>query len=281
MSVYYSDPSVTLHHGDALDVARTLPDESVDCIITSPPYYRLRDYGENGQYGREATPMQYVGRLADLFGELWSVLDDGGVLWLNLGDTYDQDRNLLGVPWMVASRLQHDGWTLRNDVIWSKPNAMPEAVTDRLSNRHEHLFLLTKGRNYWFDLDPIRVQYSGDRAPSRRARTGRVNKENSATGAWSGEHVGRNPGDVWEVPTQPFPGAHFATMPVRLAERCIQSGCPPHGLVLDPFSGSGTTGLAAARHGRRYIGIDLNADYLDLSLRTRLAEPGLDFGDLA
>lgn len=300
---YYQDPQTTLYHGDALEVMREMPDQDVDCIVTSPPYFGLRDYGVDGQIGAEASPAEFVDAMVQVFREARRVLSDTGTLWLNLGDSYAANsdgfargarkgqrqpavraksgippKNLIGIPWRVAFALQDDGWILRNDIIWSKPNAMPEPVRDRLANRHEHLFLFTKTRNYWFDLDPIREQYTGDRAASRRARTGHVNKENSATGEWSGEHDGRNPGDVWDIPTQPFPGAHFATMPLALAERCIRAGCHEEGVVLDPFSGSGTTGLAAANNWRDYVGIDLNADYLDLSLRTRLAQPSLHVG---
>ena len=281
-SPYFEDDSTTLHHGDALEVAKSFQSESVDCIVTSPPYFGLRDYRELGQYGTEPTPEVYANTLRRLFQELQRVLVADGTLWLNLGDSYRQ-KNLLGVPWMVARMLQSDGWLLRNAIIWAKPNAMPENVTDRFSNRHEHLFLLVRSANYYFDLDPLRVRYDGDRSVSRRARQALTDdhKENSAKAAWSGDHDGRNPGDVWEISTQPFPGAHFATMPTRLAEQCVQAGCRPSGTVLDPFSGSGTTGLAAARHGRRYVGIDLNREYLDLSLRTRLAEPTLGFGGVA
>lgn len=288
MTIHYQDETTTLHHGDALEVLRSMPDQDVDCIVTSPPYFGLRDYGTDGQIGAEASPAEFVAALVAVFREARRVLADDGTLWLNLGDSYSSAsggksnlpaKNLIGIPWRVAFALQDDGWILRNDIIWNKPNAMPEPVRDRLSNRHEHLFLFTKETSYWFNLDPIREQYTGDRAATRRARSGHVNKENSATGTWSGEHNGRNPGDVWDIPTQPFPGAHFATMPLALAERCIRAGCHDEGVVLDPFSGSGTTGLAAAKNWRGYVGIDLNSDYLDLSLRTRLAQPALAFGD--
>ena len=199
MRPYFTDDSTTLYHGDAATVLASLPDGSADCIITSPPYLGLRDYGVAGQIGAEPSPAEYVAALTEAFREARRVLADDGCMFLNLGDSYDSTKNLLGIPWRVALALQDDGWILRNDIIWHKPNAMPESVTDRLSNRHEHLFLLTKQPRDWFDLDPIR----------------------------------------------------------------------------EPFSGSGTTGLAAARHGRRYIGIDLNRDYLALSLRTRLAQPSL------
>lgn len=321
MDPYYSDESVTLHHGDALTVLRDLPDASVDCCVTSPPYFGLRDYGVEGQHGAESSPAEYVERMRALFTEVRRVLADDGTLWLNLGDSYYSGRgastgvdeknparrfgvravdkggvdwakpkNLLGIPWRVAFALQDDGWILRNSIIWHKPNAMPESVTDRLSTRHENVFLLSKSKRYWFDLDPIREEQS----PVSIARAQRADmrgKEgwaeayhgNPPTGlARQSERdtsIGRNPGDVWTIATQPYPGAHFAVMPPALAERCILAGCKPGGTVLDPFSGSGTTGLAAAKHGRRYVGIDLNADYLDLSLRTRLQQPGLDFGE--
>lgn len=297
---YYQDDSVTLHHGDALEVSRQLESGSAACIVTSPPYFGLRDYGVDGQIGTEDTPTHYIGRLAFVFDELHRVLADDGTLWLNLGDSYDKAKSLRLMPARLAFALQSMGWILRNDAIWEKPNAMPESVTDRLSNRHEHMMLFTKQRSYYFDLDSIRVQYDGDRDLSRRSRSGSTNKSNTVKTPWgrpeatppgatpqtnfgpTGERhgkfhpQGRNPGDVWEVATQPFPGAHFAVMPTALAERCVIAGCKPGGTVLDPFSGSGTTGLAAARHGRKYVGIDLNREYLDLSLSTRLAQGGLD-----
>lgn len=324
---YCQDDSVTLHHGDALEVAKTLPNGSADCIVTSPPYFGLRDYGEPGQYGLEDSPAQYVENMRALFAELRRVLADDGTLWLNLGDTYTSQpgwgrggssqllgrkhaperdtvahrrglapKNLLGIPWRVAFALQDDGWILRNAIIWHKPNAMPESVTDRLAGRYEHVFMFSKSPRYWFGLDPIRVPCNtlDPTDPSYRAngKSDRRRKDHAvppgqnpqtnmvATGT---RHVaaavaGRNPGDVWEIATQPFPGAHFATMPPVLAQRCIAAGCKPGGTVLDPFSGSGTTGMAAQNLGRKYIGIDLNAEYLELSLRTRLQAAPLDFG---
>ena len=354
MTPYFADDAVTLWHGDALDVLAGLDDGSVDCIVTSPPYFGLRDYGvqptewpevtyapiagmpevtipaQRVALGAEDNPAAFIGHLVVLFAEARRVLADDGTLWLNLGDSYSaargqgnvgggleggprpsfrEDRapaatragirygvpnkNLLGIPWRAAFALQSDGWILRNDVVWNKPNAMPESVTDRLSTRHEHLFVLSKSRRYWFDLDPIREPVATTRAealswardskeadvPGQSTRQHRSTRETyiMPTGSQhtSQHEHGRNPGDVWTIATQPFPGAHFATMPVALAERAIQAGCKPGGVVLDMFSGSGTTGLAAARHGCRYVGIDLNADYLDLSLRTRLAQGGL------
>lgn len=337
---YYQDEQVTLFHGDALDVACTLPDSSADCIVTSPPYFGLRDYGTEGQYGLEASPTEYVEVLRDLFAELRRVLADDGTLWLNIGDSYASEppgdseksvqsstlagrcstatragresvraaavdrtkflprKNLLGIPWRVAFALQDDGWILRNAIIWNKSNAMPESVTDRLSGRYEHVFLFSKSRRYWFDLDPIREacstldpadpSYRANGKSDRRAKNHAVPPGQSpqtnmiATGTrhTSSYAGGRNPGDVWTMATQPFPGAHFACFPIQLPQRCILAGCKPGGTVLDPFSGSGTTGLAAQRTGRRYIGIDINAEYLDLSLNTRLQAAALDFGEV-
>lgn len=308
MTPYYQDDAVTLYHGDALAVLADLPDASVDCVVTSPPYFGLRDYGVDGQLGAEPSPAEFVAALVDVFREARRVLADDGTLWLNLGDSYysgkgsptqpdvknearrpparvlDQPganwakpKNLLGIPWRVAFALQDDGWILRNDVIWHKSNAMPESVTDRLSNRHEHMFMLSKKPRYWFDLDAIREEHVSE--PGREGENFmRGQKAIRPVGPNSGSYSegGRNPGDVWTIATQPFSEAHFATMPPALAERCIQAGCRPGGTVLDPFSGSGTTGLAAGRHGRRYVGVDLNRDYLDLSLRTRLAQGALD-----
>lgn len=374
MRPYFTDDSTTLYHGDAATVLATLPDGSADCIVTSPPYLGLRDYGVAGQIGAESSPAEYVAALVAVFHEARRVLADDGTLWLNLGDSYDSAKNLLGIPWRVAFALQDDGWILRNDIIWHKSNAMPESVTDRLSNRHEHLFMLSKSQRYWFDLDPIREPHES--TPDRAGGTAlRGQKAIRPSGPNSGAYSegGRNPGDVWPIASQPFKGvlrtshrhparhgqdepvcdkgrigsagcplhgspdrldsmtsrdergaaplprtsdtdvhhgqepapgcvpietshepstlpsssdsgcpccsnvatSHFATFPPALAERCVRAGCKPGGTVLDPFSGSGTTGLAAARHGRRYVGIDLNREYLDLSLRTRLAQPSL------
>ena len=318
---FYSDDQVTLFDGDALEVARHMDDGAADCIVTSPPYFGLRDYGIDGQYGLESSPAEYVETMRKLFSELRRVLADDGTLWLNIGDSYATSgasgpqggsgqratrtftaanmpargdrapKNLLGIPWRVAFALQDDGWILRNAIVWNKPNAMPESVTDRLSGRYEMVFMLSNKPRYWFDLDPIREPALTADRPLVKA------KPQQREGSWSngsgGNHyepttsglgrneAGRNPGDVWSITTQPFSAAHFAVMPRELAQRCIMAGCKPGGTVLDPFSGSGTTGLAAQRLGRRYLGIDLNPDYLKLSLDTRLANAALDFGQEA
>lgn len=313
MSTYYEDEHVTLHHGDAAGTLAALPAGSVDCIVTSPPYFGLRDYGVEGQIGAEPTPGQFVASLVDVFHEARRVLADDGTLWMNLGDSYSAGgqggnrggrlgggahadmvpkptrvpgfapKNLLGIPWRVAFALQDDGWILRNEVIWHKPNAMPESVTDRLSGRHEHLFMFSKAERYWFDLDPIREPHAESTvsAATRKRIPYAAPGQRPNTKTRGMHDAGANPGDVWSINTRPFPGAHFAVFPPEIPERCIQAGCKPGGVVLDPFSGSGTTGMAAAKHGRRYVGIELNEEYLALSLKTRLAQGVLDFGGAA
>lgn len=309
MKPYYQDESLTLWHGDALAVLRTLPDGAADCVVTSPPYYGLRDYGEPGQYGLEASSAEYVETMRAVFAEVRRILAKDGTLWLNLGDSYagtgetgrkdaqeitrgglphygtlqqserharrirvDYGRapkNLLGIPWRVAFALQDDGWILRNAVVWDKPNAMPESVTDRLSCTYETVFLFTKNPRYWFDLDAIREPLLHPEALSRGIRP-----KNGGPGPHHDEAnpKGRNPGDVWTMPTQPFPEAHFAVMPPALAAQCVKAGCRPGGVVLDPFAGSCTTGMVAGRLGHRFVGIDLSPAYLDLALRTRLGQ---------
>jgi site-specific DNA-methyltransferase (cytosine-N4-specific) len=338
---YYEDGTVTLHAGDALDVLRGLGDGSADCVVISPPYWGLRDYGtgrwaggdagcvhrggglggrcrcgavrEDRQYGVEATPEEYVDHLRAVFAEVRRVLAEPGTVWLNLGDSYSAappgrtaapmrsstlagrsaaarrresvrragvdraralpPKNLLGMPWRVAFALQADGWILRNAVVWHKPNADPSPVRDRLANRHEMLFLLVRQPRYHFDLDAVREPYTGDRPLPRRAHRG-GNKPHTAPGTWpSHPHPpGRNPGDVWTVPVAPQRNrSHPAASPVELPLRCIRAGCPPGGMVLDPFSGTGTTGVAALRSGRSYTGIDLNPAFT-ATARNRLEQ---------
>lgn len=329
MTPYYSDDQVTLHHGDALDVLRTLPDGSIHSCVTSPPYFGLRDYGEEGQYGLEGSPSEYVETMRLVFAEVRRVLAGDGTLWLNLGDSYstpkrgsdkgwDKSRlnnparvqkmqfaamregrsiefdrpskSLLGIPWRVAFALQDTGWILRQEIVWAKANCMPEAVTDRPSRNHEQVFLFSKKPRYWYDADAIREESDPEQIEhneryakvyaaqaERAATTGQPGNKNNAGIHSRPGRPGRNARSVWQVNAQPLAEAHFAVMPRELAERCVAAGCKPGGVVLDPFSGSGTTGLAAQKHGRKYVGIDLNKDYLDLSLRTRLRQAALDF----
>lgn len=323
---------MTVYHGKALEVARTMPDGSVDCIVTSPPYFGLRDYGVDGQYGLEDSPAEYVEAMRTLFSELRRVLANDGTLWLNLGDSYSSrvatrisshqdglfperaelrkdwkrdkakgltrmpanfglpEKNLVGIPWRVAFALQDDGWILRNAVVWNKPNAMPESVNDRLASRYEHVFMLSKSRRYWFDLDPIRephLEVSQKRAAPHRAAPGKSARLGLGYPDWvkpqtarldqSLHPKGRNPGDVWSIPTVPFAESHFAVYPPAIPARYIQAGCKPGGTVLDPCSGSGTTGMVAQQLGRKYVGIELKREYLDLSLRTRLRAAPINF----
>ncbi|WP_275560580.1 DNA methyltransferase [Streptomyces sp. 5-6(2022)] len=402
---YYADDSVTLYIGDTVEVLRDLPDDCADCVVTSPPYWGLRDYGtgtwtggnpscahstgrgtnatqrkhpsllypastahrggdprtclrcgavrEDRQYGLETTPEDYVDHLRAVFAELRRVVAETGTVWLNLGDSYsstppghtdnpmgkstldgrsalarlrdsvqraDVDRtgviprkNLFGMPWRVAFALQADGWILRNAVIWHKPNAMPESVRDRLSNRYEMLFLLVQQPRYFFDLNPIREPLARPEALGEGIVIGGANKgrrggidatarrrgssiyghgKYTDTDAFPGDgpgaalrptgqqhtaahRKGKNPGDVWTLATRPLRAAHFATFPIDIPLRCIAAGCPPGGRVLDPFSGAATTGLAARQLGRSYLGIDLQMTFHDIGL-DRLGLPRPD-----
>lgn len=253
--------------GDALDVLRGMEAESVDCVFTSPPYWGLRDYGAEGQIGLEATPEEYVARLVQVFGEVRRVLKPGGTVALNLGDSYSasgphraerpehmgkqgylgegyccrkpgtglKPKDLVGIPWRVAFALQADGWWLRNDVIWVKPNAMPESVTDRFSSKHEHVFLLAKAQRYWFDLDAVREEHTAlGRPPGNKSRIYLDRDPNHHEGEKrrpgqenSFNPLGKNPGDVVTLATQPTPYAHFATFPVGLVLRFLPAMCPP------------------------------------------------------
>lgn len=366
-------------HGDARERLAELLAGSVQTCVTSPPYFGLRDYGHAGQIGLEPTPAEYVTALVAVFGEVRRILNGDGTLWLNLGDSYCNSdkwgsggantgkhtrepdgtpaswkavrrrrsslpgikpKDLLGIPWRVAFALQADGWYLRSDIIWSKPNPMPESVTDRPTKAHEYLFLLSKSRQYYYDAAAIREPY----APStlrefKEGYQGQATKDYAGTGAqnasdvkrrivhgkneqtgdrrkegfnerwdaaeraakwadpseYGGKHAkadpqsasrrmlksskaareaggphdnpfgGANKRSVWTVPTRPYPDAHFATFPEALIEPCILAGSKPGDLVLDPFTGSGTTGAVAIRHQRSFVGIELNAAYVEMA----------------
>lgn len=269
--------SSTIFEGDALTVLRRLKDQSVRCVITSPPYWGLRTYGIKGQIGLENTLVQFLNKLVSIFSEIKRILMDDGTLWLNIGDGYTsgnrgyrapdrknparamsvrpdtpeglKPKDLIGVPWRLAFALQDDGWYLRNDIVWHKPNAMPESVKDRPTRSHEYIFMLTKSEHYFYD-------WQASREPA--------------------DHGGlRNRRSVWTVNTKPFTGAHFATFPTELIRPCILASTKPNDFVLDPFFGSGTVGVASHDEGRQYIGIELNPEYVALAAR-RLQQNGND-----
>lgn len=340
-----------------------MADESVHCVVTSPPYWGLRDYGADGQIGLEKTPQEYVAKMVEVFRDVRRVLRKDGTCWVNLGDTYAaqggdhgkygnnqanvgaatchangfgdkgartapnglKPKDLVGIPWRVAFALQEDGWWLRQDIIWAKPNPMPESVTDRCTKAHEYLFLLTKSAKYYYNADaikedsitgderipygsqgawdfdgrPVEQRHGGELRLGREGKNSRMHQDRGPshpssrkvrspagwkTGAGSHGSVHedgreqavsyveidaskRNKRSVWTIATEPFPEAHFATYPQKLVEPCILAGCPAGGVVLDPFSGSGTTGVVALRLGRSFVGIELNRKYAAMSRR--------------
>lgn len=275
-----------IHQGDALDVLRQMPSESVHCIVTSPPYYMQRDYSAPNQIGNENSPAHYTSNLQSVFAECRRVLKSDGTLWLNLGDKYD-DGELLGMPWRVVLALKDDGWLLRSDIIWHKPNAMPSSVKNRPTTDHEYVFLFAKERDYYYDIDAIREPHITFSAESQmkggRAHFGKRNgtpesgknggSANLHNGRWDQAFhpKGRNRRTVWKIPLSKYRDAHFAVFPERLVELCVSAGCPKNGVVLDPFVGSGTTALVAQRLGRGYIGIDSNPEYCEMA-RNRLLQ---------
>lgn len=382
---------VTIHVGDCIEQMRNIPDESVDTVITSPPYWGLRDYGgggkvwgnhlcirdddtyvnhewegytrpsENtrknnnslqlksaywepqeqafckhcdawfGQLGLEPTPEQYVKNMVKVFDEVKRILKPQGTLWLNLGDSYcagtrktgkgdsmhDGDlrgksglrnqasghlknKDLVGIPWRVAFALQEAGWWLRQDIIWAKPNCMPESVKDRCTKNHEYMFLLTKSQNYYFDHEAIKEPVTGSSKPDKKAyafkygdddswaKDGDISRKSKATGiaeARTKEYTTRNKRSVWWVGPKPFPEAHFAVFPIELIEPCVLAGSPVGGTVFDPFGGAGTTAIASIKHGRNAILTELSPDYVkiaekrisDFKKRTGLDDKGVEW----
>ncbi len=362
MTPYFQDSALTIYHGDALEVLRTLPDGSVNCCVTSPPYWGLRDYGILGQIGLEKTPGEYVSKMVEIFREVRRVLLEDGTLWLNLGDCYAtgagsyrnpgsdveviqhggiqaltrdyarqqpnrmpikglKPKDMVGIPWRIAFALQADGWWLRRDIIWHKSNPMPESVKDRPTTAHEYIFLMSRAERYYYDYEAVkepaqcgdiprnidcRYQVPGQPMHNGLRQAGIKMKMPAGWNTESGTHGtihkgGRNtsscysfkrqvneegkPGEpnhhrldrkdkeyvgarnlrsVWTVPTVPYKGAHFATFPPDLIVPCILAGCPRGGTVLDPFAGTGTTGMVAERFERKAILIDLNDKYLKL-----------------
>ena len=349
--------TVTILKGDCRDVLHTLPDESVHCVVTSPPYFGLRDYGVAGQIGLELSPEAFVGELVAVFAEVRRVLRADGTLWLNLGDCYAgswgnyggmnrsagkqraivagsrvpnaawdertkflppaargfpgiKPKDLIGIPWLVAFALRSDGWWLRQDIIWSKPNPMPESVQDRCTKAHEYIFMLSKSARYVYDAaaiaEPGSLNEPWAKSSNGGSKAAEVRNDGNSTGlgksarqrasdkqrGHSRRHAGfndrwdameraeqisgtRNKRSVWEVATQGFSEAHFATFPPALIEPCILAGCPAGGTVLDPFGGSGTTGMVADRLGRNAILIELNPEYAAMAERRIKDDAGM------
>ena len=304
-------PNTKIHAGDCIESLKKLPDASVNCCVTSPPYFGLRDYGCDGQIGLEETPEEFVAKLVAVFREVKRVLKDDGTCWVNMGDSYfskqnsnrnglngslggggvrgggeykTQKRNagetgckekdLIGIPWMLAFALRADGWYLRQDIIWHKPNPMPESVTDRCTKAHEYIFLLSKSRQYYFDSDLIRTPLK--ETTKKRVESGwncdraNISSEGSQgikvekMGTRFAPEKGANKRSVWSVNTHSYREAHFATYPPDLIKPCILAGCPEDGIVLDPFGGSGTTAQVAMENGRNAILCELNPEYVKI-----------------
>ena len=312
-------------NSECLAHLRTMPDECIDCVVTSPPYYGLRDYGCDGQVGLEDTPEEYVQRLVDIFHEVKRCLKPEGTLWLNLGDSYNgnkkgntetkknkrvvsdsfekklwhgaKEKDLIGIPWMVAFALRADGWYLRQDIIWAKPNPMPESVKDRCTKSHEYIFLLTKSPKYYFDYEAIQEEATGydgrkdtmnkggkkyegmNQAAARgherwkfKNLADKGQQPNSmhlrrADGIADEQYPVRNKRDVWQVCPKPSKEEHYAMYPEELVKYCIEAGCPEGGLVFDPFMGSGTTAAVAKKLDRHYYGTELNTKFYDIAAR--------------
>ncbi len=277
-----------IHCGDALTKLSEFPESLVDCIVTSPPYYRQRDYTGVDQVGIEPTAEEYVTRLVDIFRQAHRVTKDSGSMWVVLGDKY-LDGELLGMPWRVALALKDIGWILRSDVVWHKPNAMPSSVKTRPTTDHEYVFFFSKTKDYYYDADAIREPHVTFSEKSRmkggrghfgkRGGTPESGKNGGDTNLHNGRWdqafhpKGRNKRTVWSIPLSKFREAHFAVFPESLVETCIRAACPEGGVVLDPFSGSGTTSLVAQRLGRKYLGIDCVPEYCEMA-RQRLEQAG-------
>tara|TARA_B100001939_G_scaffold83780_1_gene71503 strand:- start:416 stop:1342 length:927 start_codon:yes stop_codon:yes gene_type:complete len=288
--------------GDVINRLKDIEDNTIQCVVTSPPYWGLRDYGEDNQLGLEETPEEYVENMVNVFREVKRTLKDDGTLWLNIGDSYNttqagnktwgngvgsnkqyakgiipkkrnktlglKPKDLVGIPWRVAFALQQDGWYLRQDIIWHKPNPMPESVTDRCTKSHEYIFLMSKSVNYYYDAESIKEKTLTNDNINRDRDTTRLNNTPGRTrmaGLKTNNYEKRNKRSVWKINTQPYKEAHFAVFPEKLPELCIKAGSKEGDIVLDPFFGSGTTGFVAQRLYRKWIGIELNPEYIKIA----------------
>lgn len=298
----------TILCGDALEQLRTLEAESVNTCVTSPPYYNLRDYGAASQIGTEGTPEEYIGKLVDVFREVRRCLRQDGTLWVNIGDSYatrsgkqphEKSKNaqghtaknppggykykdLIGVPWLLAFALRADGWYLRQDIIWNKTRCIPESVRDRCTKAHEYIFLLSKSPHYYFNAAEIREPVAESTINRMKQdiehQKGSFRQPGKTNGPLKpgGDGKSRNKRSVWNLCTAHFNGAHFAVFPEKLVEPCILAGCPEDGTVLDPFAGSGTTGVVSKRLRRNFIGIDINPIYCDMAEKRIASAAGFD-----
>jgi len=263
--------------GDAKEKLKELETESIQSVITSPPYWGLRDYGHDEQIGREETPDQYIDNMVKIFDEVFRVLKTDGTLWLNIGDSYSSIRNektglkrkdLVGIPWMLAFALRINGWYLRQDIIWAKTNPKPESVRDRCTKSHEYVFMLTKSEKYYYNHDAIREPRTSVGGNHQFGGKKYNDPNNPIYGSIQSVYESdgkRNKRDVWNITTQPFKDAHFAVMPELLVEPCLLAGSKPNDTILDPFAGSGTVGVVAKKHNRSFIGIELNPDYAKIA----------------
>jgi DNA modification methylase len=301
-----------IEFGDCRETMRKWASQGVKAqtCVTSPPYFGLRDYGHDGQIGLEETPEEYIKAMVEVFRCVWDVLEDDGTLWLNIGDSYAgnnsrasnngragfgnerekvvnrtgeglKTKDLIGIPWMLAFALRADGWFLRQDIIWHKPNPMPESVQDRCTKAHEYIFLMSKSQKYYYDHEAIKEPLKGE--PETRDKNAEGYQADYSKGDRfsKGERVFgadgmANKRSVWSVPVKPYTGAHFAVFPSELIEPCILAGAPVGGIVLDPFMGSGTTAQVAQDLGRQYIGCELNPAYEKLQ-KKRTAQTSLGF----
>ena len=269
---------IKILQGNCLDKLKELPDQSINTCITSPPYLGLSDYGEDKQLGMEDTPEEFVNNLVEVFREVKRVLRDDGTVWLNLGDSF-LNKQLGCIPFKVAIALQQDNWILRQDIIWHKPNPMVESVRDRCTKAHEYIFLLSKSPKYYFDNEAIKEDAKFPDGPNTPKSIKAVDGVYSKNLQKIRANPKRNKRSVWTVTTKPFKGAHFATFPMDLIEPCVLAGCPEGGTVLDPFGGSGTTGIVASNHNRKAVLIELNTEYIEIA-KQRIQDQGGLFTDL-
>lgn len=303
-----------IYNEESLSGLKKMPDSCVNCCVTSPPYYGLRDYGSPEQIGLEETPEEYIQKLTDVFREVRRAMTENGTLWVNISDSYNgsgkagnnpgymknhtsfgkkcksevmgipikvkgcKPKDLIGIPWMLAFALRADGWYWRDTIIWSKPSCMPESVKDRTTKSHEYILLFSKSKSYYFDSDAIAEEAVSYDTVIRDRETTKLNNTPGRTkmsGLLRNNYKTRNKRSVWSVATKPLREAHFATYPPKLIVDCIKAGCPEGGIVIDPFMGSGTTGIVARKLNRNYVGFELNAEYTKIAEKRIKKELGL------